>query len=106
MKWPLPEVLAWQSLFEAVGPLDWTREDWRDARRHAFEYGKVGDTIADHRMFTPAQKAKTELDRHIEALESMMPIAAQMGTPESVSQLAEKIRQAKQERLRFRRKRR
>lgn len=105
MSWPLAEVMMWQSLFDVVGPLDWSREDWRDARRHAFEYGKVGDTIADHRMFTPAQKAKTELDEHIESLESMLPLAAQMGTKENLEQLRNKIRMAKQQRLRMKRER-
>lgn len=29
---PVWERAAWRSLFDVVGPLDWTRADWLDAR--------------------------------------------------------------------------
>lgn len=101
MSWPLAEVLAWQCAFDAFGPLDWRREDWRDARRHAFEYGKAGDVIGDHRFFIPARRRKTEAEEHIESLEQMLAVAAGMGSPEAVAQLEERIRMARQEQFRF-----
>jgi len=101
MSWPLWEVLAWQSLFDVVGPLDWTREDMRDARRHAFKYGRVGDTIDSGRLFQPAQKRKTEREEYIENLENAIVTAAALGGPEAVKALRKKLKAAKQEQFRF-----
>lgn len=100
MAWPMAELLAWEMVFDMVGPLDWRREDFRDARRHAFEYGQIGDTVADARLFRPAQKAKTDDEEYLEHLESLLPVAAALGEPGSVQKLTDKIKLQRQKMLR------
>lgn len=100
MAWPMAELLAWEMVLDLVGPLDWRREDWRDARRHAFEYGRIGETIDDARLFRPARKGKTEDEEYLEHLESLLPVAAALGEPGSVQALNEKIKLQRQKMLR------
>ncbi len=64
--------MAWQSMFRLVGPLDWEREDWRDARRHTYEYCKEGTKFADSLLFKPPQRDKTAAEEEIESLEQMI----------------------------------
>lgn len=91
MSWPLSEVLAWQSLFDVVGPLDWTRADWLDARRHASQCGRPGDLYRDHLFFKPARRRKTPVEEEIEKYESLLPIAAGLGGPDAVKGIRERI---------------
>ncbi|MGI5831404.1 MAG: hypothetical protein ACOX6D_02565 [Thermoguttaceae bacterium] len=64
--------MAWQTLFRLVGPLDWQREDWRDARQHTYEYCKEGTKFKDSLLFKPLQREKTEVEEEIESLEQMI----------------------------------
>lgn len=95
--WPITEILAWKSFFELVGPLDWEREDWRDARRHAFQYGEEGNEIDDYRFFrlpklpaTPAEEATEELQRMADEL-------AKIGDADGIAKIREKIDKIKRE---------
>ena len=96
-EWPMAEILAWQSFFELAGPLDWEREDWLDARRHAFKYGEEGNEIEDYRFFripelppTPAEEATAELRRMADEL-------AKIGDADGIAKIRKKIDKIKRE---------
>lgn len=71
--WPAAEILAWKAFFHFAGPLDWEREDRRDARRIWVEFGAKGKTPENYMIYRrpekidPAEKLIGQL-RQIEAL--------------------------------------
>lgn len=70
---PTAEILAWKAFFNFIGPLDWEREDRRDARRIWAEFGAKGKTPENYLIYRrpqkadPAEKAINQI-RQIEAL--------------------------------------
>lgn len=57
---PVWEQYAWEAFFDCVGPLDWRREDLRDARRIASKCAKEGEKIEDYNLFTEIKRIKTQ----------------------------------------------
>ena len=89
--------MAWQSLFRLVGPLDWQREDWRDARRHTYEHCKEGTKFADSLLFKPPRREKTPVEEEIESLEQALGEILKVDhTPEAVSALRGEIAKLRQ----------
>lgn len=92
--------MAWQSMFRLVGPLDWEREDWRDARRHTYEYCKEGTKFADSLLFKPPEREKTPVEEEIESLEQMIAEITKIEhDPEAVSALRAEIARLRKIRL-------
>lgn len=56
-KW---ERVAWKAAFDVWGPLDWRREDLRDARQFALQ---TGDKIEDCVLYSePENKKESTVD--------------------------------------------
>ena len=64
---PTAEILAWKAFFNFIGPLDWEREDRRDARRIWAEFGAKGKTPENYLIYRRPEKAINQI-RQIEAL--------------------------------------
>ena len=78
-EWPTWEILSWRQFFELVGPLDWRREDLRDARRHVFKYGELGDLVTDGTLFTEPEIPLTEREQIERDLEKAFREVAKLG---------------------------
>ena len=72
-EWPVEEILAWKAFFNFIGPLDWEREDRRDARRIWAQFGVKGKSPDNYLIYRrpepidPARKFINQI-RQIEAL--------------------------------------
>lgn len=62
---PSWEIVAWREVFELVGPLDWTRGDWLDAR--SVRMNAAGDNDTEgclfYRLPEPIRTEREEIER-------------------------------------------
>lgn len=72
LSWPAADVLAWKSVFDVFGPLDWRRDDWACAHQLAGQFGKKGDLLRDFLVFPAPDLPKTESERNIDALKETL----------------------------------
>ena len=72
LAWSAADVLAWKSVFDVFGPLDWRRDDWTVAHQMAGQFGSKGDKISDFLIFRPPEYPKSESDQNIEELQKTL----------------------------------
>lgn len=90
-RWPASEILAWKTFFRQYGPLDWERDDIRDARQVWLAFGKRESTIEDCLLFRPPKPVSAK-ERAIQNLENMRAAALADGDTESAENCQREIR--------------
>ena len=85
-EFPIEEILTWQSVFKVYGPLNWEREDWRDARQTALQYATKGKRISDYLLY----ESPKEYDPREEYIKNLRTIATIK--PEMSEKIEAKIR--------------
>lgn len=68
LSWQPADILAWKSVFAVFGPLDFVRDDRRDARAILYQFGSKGDTVSDHLIYRPPEVPKTDSEQNIDEL--------------------------------------
>lgn len=94
-QFPLIELLRWQVFFRTVGPLDWEREDLRDARRMLYQYGADGKVVKDFLQFPRAEKPPTEIEEAIISYENDREEIAKLGNLEAIEMIDHEIHKLK-----------
>lgn len=93
--WPVSEILAWKTFFNLYGPLDWEREDIRDARRVWLRFGKRGTRIEDLRIFRRPKQTADPVDKEIANWRAAEAIAEAAGNKDGVDFCRRQIREMK-----------
>ena len=78
------------------GPLDWQRDDLRDARQAWIHGGKEGTTVEDCQLY-PAPTVETEADRAIKRIESILADNESRGDAEHAENCRREIRRIQRE---------
>lgn len=98
LAWPAADILAWKSVFDVFGPLDWQRDDWACAHQLAGQFGKKGDLYRDFLVFPPPDLPKTETEESVEELKESLEEARSLGGDAAgVAAIEAMIRQVKRE---------
>jgi len=91
------EILRWQAFFRQYGPLDWEREDIRDARYTWLRFGKEGTKLEDCKIY-PQPKPVDPIDRAIRNVRVIEAIHRANENPEGVEVCQAHVRKIIRER--------
>ena len=94
--WPASEILGWKTFFNLFGPMDWEREDMRDARRVWAQFGKAENAPEDYRIYPPP-RIIDPLEKSISILRNLQAVNEAQGDAEKAENCAREIRRLKQE---------
>lgn len=94
-RWPLEEIVQWGLFFDVVGPLDWRREDYRDARRVCYRFGTDGDTVRDHVIFPEPEAERTDVEEALRVMENDRAQLASIGDFDNVASITKEIEKLK-----------
>ena len=97
LSWPPADILAWKSVFDVFGPLDFERDDWRDARDVYSRCAKKGDRIEEFLLYRPTAPALTPAEENVRQLREDLREVAAVGGEAAADTVRAMIRHVKRE---------
>lgn len=97
LAWPTADILAWQSVFDVFGPLDFERDDWRDARDVYSRCAKKEDRVEDFLLYRPRFAPLSPAEENVRDLEDELRDLQAVGGENAADAVRAMIRQAKRE---------
>ena len=97
LSWPTADILAWRSVFDVFGPLDFERDDWRDARDVYSRCAKKEDRVEDFLLYRPTAPALTPAEENVRQLQDDLREVIPVGGEAAASTVRTMIRQVKRE---------
>ena len=95
--WQPADILAWKSAFAVLGPLDFVRDDRRDARAILYQFGSKGDTVSDHLIYRLPDVPKTESEQNIDELKETLEEMSVIPGADGIEEVRALIRKAERE---------